>query len=652
MTQNIRFYSCFLGLFLSMSMAMPSFMGMSSHAEELLPLDSKLDASGEPEEGNESTLLNELAPDESPSTRGKVYDQGVTIANIKVEGNHLIPEDKIKQAMALRPGSLYSRRTLQQDLRRVYDLGYFTDKVKAVPTATRQGIVLRVQVEENVPVTGVNIEGNTIIKDEELQTVFADQTGLPQNIGQLNEAIEKIEKLYADKGFILARVTSIADDPDGLINLEVNEGVIDRVQFIGNRKTKDGVIKRNMGLKPGDVYNEKILSQDLKRLFGTQSFSDVRRVITASPDNPDMYNLTVEVDEKRTGAISLGGGVDTTTGLFGSVGYSDPNFLGRGQNLSSFVSVGSGVINRGQFQANSRNYQFDLNWSTPSVFDSPNALGAGLYGRDLSSFNVPLAIERRIGTEVTWSRPILSMPNTSFSLGLRGERVALRDAASPETLQNFNITDSIRKKQLEGGTFVSLSPTLAYDTRNNRFDPSSGWFNTVSTTGALGVGASSYGSLTANVRKYIKVRDGVTLAFNTQAGSSVLGDMPEFNMYRLGGAYSVRGFQEGGLGTGSGFLLGSAELRSKVPFLDKVKNVPMLDSLRTALFVDAGTLFGESETNSLFRRSGTGVSIGAGLRFNIPGLGPIRVDYAFPVYTAGGNNSYVNRFNFGIGQKF
>ncbi len=602
------------------------------------------------EEATTPTPLSEFAPDEVRPARNQVYDQGVSISKISIEGNHLIQEEQIRQNMVIRPGSLYSKKNLRDDLRRIYDMGYFTEKIKAVPIATNQGIHLRIVVEENAPVTGVHIDGNTLIDESELQQIFAGQTGLPQNIGQLNESIEQVEKLYADKGYILARVTSIADDPDGVINLKINEGKINQVRVVGNRKTKDFVIKRAMVLKEGDVYNEKLLSEDLKRVFGTQAFSDVRRVITASPENPDQYNLTIEVDEKRTGSISLGGGLDTGTGIFGSVGYTDPNFLGRGQNFSSVAAVGSGIISRDRSsQANTRNYQFEVNWSEPSLFQTNNSLAVSAYGRDYASFNVPLGIERRIGTQVSWARPLESMKNTSISLGLGGERVSMRDWASDRRVRELGFTASERDQQLEGGTFITLSPTLAYDTRDNRFNPTSGWLATLSTTGAYGIGTDSYGVASANIRKYFKIRDGITLALNAQGGQALLGDMPEFNMFRLGGAYSVRGFQEGGLGTGQGYLLGSAELRAKVPMLEKLKNVPVLDSLMAVAFLDAGTLMDESFTNSRLDRSGMGIASGLGLRINIPGLGPIRIDYAIPLSSGG---DYTRRFNFGVGQKF
>ncbi len=614
--------------------------------------DDSLAPAGDVQSEDEAspTPLNEFAPNDIRPARGQGYDQGLTISKVAIEGNKLITSDKIKDSMLIRPGSLYSKTTLKDDLRRIYDMGYFTEKIKAVPVSTNDGIVLRIVVQENAPVTGVHIEGNSIVEDSELQTIFASQTGLPQNIGQLNESIEKVEKLYAEKGYVLARVANIEDDPDGVINLKINEGAIDKIQFVGNRKTKDYVIKRLMATKAGDVYNEKKLSGDLKRIFGTQAFSDVRRVITASPDDPDKYNLTVEVDEKRTGSISLGGGVDTSTGLFGSLGYNDPNFLGRGQNVNSIFAVGSGIIGRNRAtQASARTYQFDVGWSDPSFMNTDNSLSANAYGRNYSSFNIPLGVERRVGSELSWGAPLLNYKNTSIGLSLRGENVHLQDYSTGDELRKFKISDSDRKQQLKGGTFISLSPTIAFDNRDNRFNPTSGWLNTISLTGAYGVSNNSYGMVSANLRKYIKIRDGITLALNAQGGHSLMGNIPEFNMFRLGGAYSVRGFQEGGLGIGNGYLLSSAEVRAKIPVFGKMKNIPVINSLTAATFLDAGSILGGSNLNSVFNRGGNGVATGMGLRLNMPGIGPIRIDYAIPLM---GKNDYIRHWNFGVGEKF
>lgn len=597
-----------------------------------------------------ATPISEIAPDTVEQTGlNTQYDKALTISKISISGNQLIDEYRIKDNMNLRPGSLYKKSNLQSDLRGIYDMGYFTEKIRAVPIATRDGIHLRIEVEENAPVTGVLVEGNKIVSDAELMEIFSPQTGLPQNVKQLNDSIEKIEKIYADKGYVLARVKEITDDPDGMINLEVNEGRIKNMYFVGNRKTKDYVVERMMSTKAGDVYNENVLTEDLKRVFGTQGFSDVRRVITANPDNPDEYDVTIELDEKKTGAISLGGGLDTGTGVFGSVGYTDPNFRGRGENFSSIASVGTGIIGRGDSLADARTYQFEVGWSTPSFRQTDNSVGVSLYGRDMASINVPLGIERRIGTNFTWSKPLKSFENTAFSLGFGGERVSLREGGTTGDLADLGVTN--RDGQLDGGTFLNVTPTIAFDTRDNRFNPTQGWLNTFSLTGAGGLDGSSYGTASANVRKFTQLREGVVLALNAQAGSSVLGDIPTFNMFRLGGSYSVRGFREGGLGVGNGFLLGSAELRTKVPLWGKLKEIPVLNTMTTAFFIDGGQLVDQASlTGGDFEQDGFGASIGAGLRFNIPGVGPIRVDYALPV--AGGNDRYYRRVNFGVGQKF
>lgn len=633
--------------FSSLILAVLFILNMTAYGQDL---PSNQDAQIQAIEDIEPTPLSDFAPDEIEPSRGKQYDEGLTINKVSIEGNKLIEGDKIKQTMRMRPGSLYSKSNLSEDLRRIYEMGYFTEKIKAVPISTNKGIHLRIEVQENAPVTGINIEGNTIINDAELQSVFAGQTGLPQNIGQLNESIEKVEKLYADKGYILSRVTGIADDPDGTINLTINEGTIDKIEFVGNRKTKDFVIKRAMVLKEGDLYNEKTLSEDLKRVFSSQSFSDVRRVITASPDDPDKYNLAIEVDEKKTGALSVGGGLDTGTGIFGSVGYTDPNFLGRGQNVNAIAAVGSGVINRNSdTQAKARNYQFEVGWNEPSLFQSVNSVGASVYGRDYASFNVPLGVERRIGLQTNWARPLLSVKNTSVGLSLGGENVRIREFASDADLASFGIDKAERDSQLKGGTFITLSPTIAYDTRDNRLSPQSGFLGTASLGGSYGLGGNSYGTANTNLRKYFKIREGVTLALNAQGGTSLMGDIPQFNMFRLGGAYSVRGFQEGGLGIGNGFAMGTVELRNKIPMIGRLKQIPVINSLAMATFLDAGTLVGEANSNSIFNRAGMGASAGLGLRINMPGLGPIRIDYAIPI-TGGGK--YTNPWNFGVGQKF
>lgn len=602
----------------------------------------------------EPTPIEEFAPssesDDVPGT-DPLYDKGITVTQVEIEGNNLVSDDLILNTISSKPGSLYSKRRLQSDLKKLFDTGYFTEHLRVVPIATRDGVYLRFEVQENPVVQSIAIIDESVIEEDELKKLFEGQVGMPQNVNAINKAIQDIEQAYKDKGYILARVDDIREDNPGEVKLIINEGRINKIDYSGNKKTKSHVIRRAMSLKEGDVYNENTVSEDMKRIFSSQSFSDVRRVIKASADAPGEYDLTIEVDEKKTGAISLGGGVDTGTGVFGSVGYSDPNFRGMGHNVSTVFSMGTGVgvLGRDRDTIDRRVIQAQASWFNPSVAETLNSLGTSIYVRDLASFNVPLAIERRLGGTVTWSRPIESVPGVSVSTSVGYEDINLREGASRASLDRFGITPADRVEHLEDGSFAILAPEVFFDSRDNRLNPSQGWLSSFGTRMAMGFDVDSYGTLNTNIRRYLKVTDNITFALNAQAGGTAFGDIPTFNMFRMGGAYSIRGFQEGGVGVGEQYVLGSAEVRSKLPFLKSFQKFPLYDIVQAAIFVDAGKLFDEADTNEIFDRPGYGLAAGAGLRVNMPSLGPIRIDWANPIGNAGRNT---RRFNFGVGQKF
>ncbi|MFH0702234.1 MAG: BamA/TamA family outer membrane protein [bacterium] len=599
----------------------------------------------------------QIDSDKLETIQDRTYDEGITIKEIEIDGNNLIKSEDILKQLSIKQGSKFDKDLIQKDLKTIYDMGYFTEKLKAVPQASPTGIKLRIEVEENAPITGFNISGNKIISNEEIAKIFNNQTGLPQNIAELNKAVEAIENLYAEKGYILARVKKITDDPDGMIDIELNEGMIDDIKITGNLKTKDFVIKRNMSLTPGMIYNENVLKQDLSRIFSTQSFSDVRRVISASLDDPDKYQLTVEVDEKRTGAISLGGGIDTGTGLFGSLGYADNNFRGRGQELSVNFMTGSGVVLRDKDTVRRASLQFEANFVEPRLKQTLNSLQVTAFGRDFASYQVPLGIERRFGGQIELARPIKKVPNLAGSLSLSVENIDIKEGDKSRIQDIFaekGLDIAKRANQLESGAFISLGPSLVYDTRNSLINPTNGWYFSTSLNESLKVAgdAGSFGKVTANARKFYPIGKKSTFTVGGKIGSKVIGDMPEFASFRLGGANSIRGFREGDIGNGEGFMLASAEFRTPIPFIDRITKIDFIKDMRTAFFFDAGSVFRETLTNQLFNRPGYGISTGVGLRVNIPALGPVRVDYGYPLTCVGAGNHKGGRFTFGFGEKY
>ena len=128
--------------------------------------------------------------------------------------------------------------------------------------------------------------------------------------------------------------------------------------------------------------------------------------------------------------------------------------------------------------------------------------------------------------------------------------------------------------------------------------------------------------------------------------------MPEVMAYRLGGPYTVRGFQMSGVGTGEAFMMASGELRVPVPFVDRIKDgqIKFLNDLRLAFFVDAGKIFHESVTDKIYERPGSAITTGLGLRVFIPGIGPLSVEWGYPLTNTNKSGLSKGRFTFGVGE--
>ena len=601
------------------------------------------------------TSVENNTPTETATVKKSITNSDKrTIKNIEILGNNVIDKSLILQQMKLQEGDTYSRELIQRDLKAIYQLGYFTENMKAIPINNSDGsITLKIVLEENAPVTDFTIEGNTVISTDEILTYLLPMKGKPQNIAEINDAIAKIQDCYSSKGYILARIDSVSDDPDGTVNISIKEGTINRILISGNEKTKDYVIERNILTEPGQIYNENLLKEDLVRLYATQAFKDVTREIEPTED-PDKYDITINIEEQRTASISVGGGIDSVTGVFGSVGISDNNFLGRNERLSLNGIAGTGVILNDSSIKRRMNLQAELSYFKPYFYNADTSLMSKVFYRDFGSYQVPLAIERRVGAEATVAHRMKFNKHvtSTFSLGIENIDVSEGDGKKISNLYSkYNIPISERAKQLEGGLFLSLSPALLYDTRDNATVTRKGTMASLRFDEEIGVidFNKTHGKLTGMVKQYIPVGKKSSLSFTAKGGGKIHGDnMPEVMAYRLGGPYTVRGFKMSGVGTGDAFIMGSAEFATPIPFLDRTR-INFLNNLRFTVWADAGKIFNPSITDQIYDRPLYAVSAGVGLKLYIPGMGPLSIDYGIPLTNPGDNGSRSGYFTFGVG---
>ncbi|MBP3924726.1 BamA/TamA family outer membrane protein [bacterium] len=577
------------------------------------------------------------------------------IKDVQILGTNTVDPAIIMQKMNLQRGGEYDRDLLQMDLKAIYQLGFFTDSMKAIPVPNEDGTVtIKIMLQENAPITDFTVEGNTVVTTEEIMNILMPMRGKPQNIGELNEAIAQIQDLYTSKGYVLSRVDSVNDDPDGTVNITIKEGIVDKIMIAGNEKTKDFVIERNILTEPGSVYNENILKEDLVRLYATQAFKDVTREIEPSLDVEDAYDITIKVEEQRTASVSIGGGIDSVTGVFGSLGISDNNFRGMNQRLSLNGLAGTGVILNDASIKRRMNLQAELSFYEPHFLNADTSLMSKIFYRDFGSYQVPLAIERRIGGEVTLAHRFEKSRNFTSSLSLGVENISVKEGDYNKIFSLYNASHvpiSERAKQLEGGLFLSLSPSLIYDTRNSATVTRKGTLANLRFDEEFGLNGfdKTHGKLTGMVKQYIPVGKKSSLSFTAKGGGKIHGDnMPEVMAYRLGGPYTVRGYKMSGIGTGDAFIMGSAEFATPIPFLDRTK-INFLNNLRFTVWADAGKIFNGTITNVVYDRPEYGISVGVGLKVYVPGMGPLSIDYGLPLTRTGRNGSDCGYFTFGVG---
>ena len=305
--------------------------------------------------------------------------------------------------------------------------------------------------------------------------------------------------------------------------------------------------------------------------------------------------------------------------MFGSVGIADNNFMGRNERISLNGIAGTGVILNDSSIKRRMNLQAELSYFKPYFYNADTSLMSKIFYRDFGSYQVPLAIERRIGAEATVAHRMKFNKHVTgtFSLGLENIDVSEGDAGKIASLYSrYNIPISERARQLDGGLFLSLSPALLYDTRDSATVTRKGTMASLRFDEEFGVldFDKTHGKLTGMVKQYVPIGKKSSLSFTAKGGGKIHGDnMPEVMAYRLGGPYSIRGFKMNGVGSGDSFIMGTAELATPIPLIDKLK-WDIFKNMRLTFFMDAGKVFDPTISSTLYDRPLSAITMGVGLR--------------------------------------
>lgn len=584
-------------------------------------------------------------------------------------------QNEVYRAIQTQPGRITTRSQLQEDINAVFATGFFSN-VRAQPEDTPLGVRVSFVVQPNPVLRDVEIEANagtgveSVLAAKAVDDIFREQYGSILNLRRLQEGIKRLNKVYQDQGYVLAQVVDTQVAENGNVTLQVAEGVVEDIQV--NFRNKEGeetndegepikgrtrpfIITRELELKPGQVFNRNTVQRDLQRVYGLGLFEDVNVSLNPGQD-PRKVTVVVNVDERNSGSIAAGAGFSSASGLFGTVSYQQQNLGGNNQKLGAEVQIGQ------------RERLFDISFTDPWIAGDPyrtsytvNAFQRRSISLIFSGNDDDEDIElvgtndrprvRRLGGAVNFTRPLSRNPlrksEWTASAGVEYQRVSIRDDDGDIRPRGELDGEEIDLSFSGEGTddLLTLQLGAVRDRRDNPLRPTSGSLLRfgVEQSVPIGKGNILLNRLRGSYSQYIPVNftnfnnGPETLAFNLQAGT-ILGDLPPYEAFSLGGSNSVRGFDEGNLGSGRSFVQASAEYR-----------FPILSAVGGALFVDAATDLGTGDNvpgnpAGLLGKPGSGLGYGVGIRVQSP-LGPLRIDYGF-------NTEGDSRINFGIGERF
>ena len=325
-------------------------------------LSSPVRAQEQAPEATPATTPEGSPPEDSLAPPAKPEPK-VLISEVVVKGIEGHPEqDRLEiavyNAMATRPGTQSTRSDLQNDLSAIYATGWFSD-VRIQPVDGPLGVQLVVTVVPNPVLTQVDLEGvgaKTEMPPTLVPDIFAADYGKTLNLNTLQARIGELQKWYADQGYSLARVSGPTRvSPEGVVQLMVREGTVAgvEVQFLNKEgestndkgqpirgKTKTWVVTREVSIKPGDTFNRRQLEDDIKRLYGTGLFGDVKVTLRPLAGNPGEVTIVLGIVEQSSGSLSGGLGYSQAQGVFGQVQLQDSNLRGRAWDLAVNFTYG------------------------------------------------------------------------------------------------------------------------------------------------------------------------------------------------------------------------------------------------------------------------------------------------------------------------
>ena len=611
----------------------------------------------------------------------------VWVRDIIFRGNYRFTDETLKSNMKTRASSFFTRgqlhrRDFEQDLERLrlfYQTnGYLDVTVTEQPfqlTAADPGtgwfgrreayIYIDIEEGEQYRVGAVNFEGNTLVDDEGLRGVIQTMPGKIFSPMTMAEDAMKIRDIYgfapSSRYFTQVVPERILTEQDRVVDVlfkiqESEQVRIEEVQIVGNTKTKDEVIRRNIEVFPGTLIDTKKFKKSERNLKNLNYFNaDTMSFEAREGSAPDRAKVVVDVEEIQTGKITAGVGVSSSDPIAANIGIEQRNFdfTDLPTSFKDFLT-GNSFIGGGQYAAinasmGTKSFSSSLDFNNPWVFNHPISFGFGPYWK---GYEWDEYTDKRLGFYVSGGHK-LWWDSLRFSLTYRLEHVTMEDIDKDAAYEIW--------QEKGGNTLSSIAPSLSWDNRDNVFDPEEG-IQASTTYKYYGLGGDYnfwswsnkfqifYPFFTDNKDRnwYLTFRTELT-AMDTLGNTD---HIPVYERLYGGGIGSVRGWKMNSLGPrhNDSWIGGKTRQTNSVEIF-----APVYEKLvKASAFFDVGTVgadcFGFSDKATGGPNGGVGyrASVGFGLHIKTPvSPMPIRLYFPIPLNKQDKDDTEFIQFSFG-----
>ncbi len=581
-----------------------------------------------------------------------------TVRKVLFEGNTAVTEKDLRKQMETKGRNLLTwinksgrlqDEVLAEDLLKIEEyyanLGYIDAKVENVRRDRiddkRIDLVITVNEGLQYTVNELTIEGNELYTSDE---ILANLRMLPGEIYTprgLQDDTKILRDMYGSRGYVdLLLIPESASAGDSQVNLSyrLDEGFqsyVEQINIEGNTKTKDKVLRRELALLPGEIFDTTSVETSKLRLQNLGYFS---RVDTFENDTliPGRKDLNIVVEEKRTGSFNFGAGFSSIDSLIGFAEITQSNF-----DITNWPGLtGGGQKFRARVQIGTERQDLVLALTEPWFLDQKLAVGGELYYRE-SAFFSDVYDQTNIGGQIFARKPIGRFSSIEGRYTL--QQVEIDDFSG-------RVSEEILS---EGGERIEsrLGALYVYDTRDSVFLSRSGERIEAEIYGAGGFLSGDvdyYGFRIEGTKYWSLPYDGIFFINAELAVVDVWNGadaVPIWARQYLGGANSLRGYDFREVGPKDEFgepIGGGTLVRATFEY-----TFPIIERIRGAVFYDVGFVADDAYS---FDTGDMGSDIGIGVRMELP-IGPVRIDFGYPLQTDEFNDS-TGKFNFNVGYQF